>query len=211
MAGILKVDRVQSDSNLAFQVGTANVAYINSTGLNITGGQIIGNGNIYREANGLLYANNGISFPATQVSSSDANTLDDYEEGTWIPTFGGFNGDFSAITYNGRVASYTKIGRVVHVQGQFAWSGVSGGSGVACIKNLPFAPATTNGSSTPCFAEFAGITFGTGATQLSGEIFGSLIYFIATGSGLSSSPSVGVTSISASGYIYFSATYIAAT
>ena len=26
-----------------------------------------------------------ITFPTTQVPSSDANTLDDYEEGTWTP------------------------------------------------------------------------------------------------------------------------------
>ena len=30
----------------------------------------------------------GIAFPATQNASSDANTLDDYEEGTWTPTLG---------------------------------------------------------------------------------------------------------------------------
>jgi hypothetical protein len=30
----------------------------------------------------------GISFPATQSASSDANTLDDYEEGTWTPSVG---------------------------------------------------------------------------------------------------------------------------
>jgi hypothetical protein len=30
---------------------------------------------------------NGITFPATQVASADANTLDDYEEGTWTVTF----------------------------------------------------------------------------------------------------------------------------
>ena len=29
----------------------------------------------------------GITFPATQSASSDANTLDDYEEGTWNPTY----------------------------------------------------------------------------------------------------------------------------
>ena len=28
----------------------------------------------------------GISFPATQSASSDANTLDDYEEGAWTPS-----------------------------------------------------------------------------------------------------------------------------
>jgi hypothetical protein len=30
----------------------------------------------------------GISFPATQSASTNANTLDDYEEGTWTPTIG---------------------------------------------------------------------------------------------------------------------------
>ncbi len=30
----------------------------------------------------------GITFPATQSASSDANTLDDYEEGTWTPSDG---------------------------------------------------------------------------------------------------------------------------
>jgi len=48
----------------------------------------------------------GITFPATQSASSDANTLDDYEEGTWTPTLidNGFN--------NGA----TKIGRCVTIQ-----------------------------------------------------------------------------------------------
>ena len=31
----------------------------------------------------------GITFPATASASSNANTLDDYEEGTWTPTLGG--------------------------------------------------------------------------------------------------------------------------
>ena len=31
----------------------------------------------------------GITFPATQSASSDANTLDDYEEGDWTPSIGG--------------------------------------------------------------------------------------------------------------------------
>lgn len=36
MAGILKCDQVQSDSNLSFQVAGANVAYMDSTGLQMT-------------------------------------------------------------------------------------------------------------------------------------------------------------------------------
>ena len=44
MAGIIKVDRVQSDSNLAFNVGGSNVSFFNSTGVNIVGGEIIAGG-----------------------------------------------------------------------------------------------------------------------------------------------------------------------
>jgi hypothetical protein len=57
----------------------------------------------------------GITFPATQSASSDANTLDDYEEGTWTP------GQGSGLTVVGTFSStgrYTKIGRTVFVSGR---------------------------------------------------------------------------------------------
>src|SRR5262245_1079228 len=41
---------------------------------------IVGNGTAWTAKNGQL------PFPALQNSSADANTLDDYEEGTWTPT-----------------------------------------------------------------------------------------------------------------------------
>ena len=40
MAGILKVDTLQSDSNLALKIATANVAFIDSNGLNVVGGNL---------------------------------------------------------------------------------------------------------------------------------------------------------------------------
>jgi hypothetical protein len=49
----------------------------------------------------------GITFPATQSASTDANTLDDYEEGTWTPSVGG------TATYAQQRGTYTKIGNVV--------------------------------------------------------------------------------------------------
>lgn len=52
----------------------------------------------------------GISFPATQSASSDANTLDDYEEGTWSPVL--FDGTNSVSMGTGY---YTKVGRIVSV------------------------------------------------------------------------------------------------
>ena len=53
-----------------------------------------------------------IAFPATQVASAGANTLDDYEEGTWTPVIGGVGGT-SGQTYANQVGAYIKIGRLV--------------------------------------------------------------------------------------------------
>jgi hypothetical protein len=82
---------------------------------------------------------NGITFPATQVASADANTLDDYEEGTWTPRIGGAGGN-GTLSYSVQQGSYTKIGNMVtcwgHVQ---ASSTVSGGAGNLQIYGLPFA------------------------------------------------------------------------
>jgi hypothetical protein len=50
----------------------------------------------------------GITFPATQNASSDANTLDDYEEGTWTPGFATWTTAPTDV-----IALYTKIGRQV--------------------------------------------------------------------------------------------------
>lgn len=48
-----------------------------------------------------------IKFPAAQNASADANTLDDYEEGTWTPTLTPGSGTFTSASASG---SYTKIG-----------------------------------------------------------------------------------------------------
>jgi hypothetical protein len=40
MAGILKVDQVQSDSNLAFSIAGSNVAFMNATSLQIVGSNV---------------------------------------------------------------------------------------------------------------------------------------------------------------------------
>ena len=56
----------------------------------------------------------GIKFPATQVASSDANTLDDYEEGNYTATITGST-TAGTQTYAGQAGRYTKVGNVVHV------------------------------------------------------------------------------------------------
>jgi hypothetical protein len=54
----------------------------------------------------------GVTFPATQSASSNANTLDDYEEGTWTPVIIGDGGQ-SGQVYTQQDGTYTKIGRQV--------------------------------------------------------------------------------------------------
>lgn len=58
-------------------------------------------------------AGTGIAFPATQLASSNANTLDDYEEGTFTPTITfATPGDLS-VAYSTQLGKYTKVGRRV--------------------------------------------------------------------------------------------------
>jgi len=82
----------------------------------------------------------GITFPATQSASSDANTLDDYEEGTWTPNQG------SGLTVVGTFSSsgaYTKIGNLVYVVGKVSGStSVAATGGDYLTGNLPFTVGT---------------------------------------------------------------------
>jgi hypothetical protein len=89
----------------------------------------------------------GITFPATQSASSNANTLDDYEEGTWTPTFLDVTYTASSTYTAGR---YTKIGRVVTVVGVITTDSLdtSDGSGVI-VGGLPFTIENENVSYTP--------------------------------------------------------------
>ncbi len=78
----------------------------------------------------------GITFPATQSASTDANTLDDYEEGTFTPTIRG-SSTAGTGTYSTQNGTYIKIGRSVTVFGYIRWSAHTG-TGAMQISNLPF-------------------------------------------------------------------------
>jgi hypothetical protein len=87
----------------------------------------------------------GITFPATQSASSDANTLDDYEEGTWTPTLA-FGGSSTGITYVTRTGRYTKIGNYVFATGFVELSNKGSSTGDATFTGLPFSADTLNRS-----------------------------------------------------------------
>ena len=126
-----KVSNAQGGDPL---VAGATVASLTSTGLAVTGAL---------SATGLLdlsAATAGqIKFPATQNASSDPNTLDDWEVGTWAPSQG------AGLTVVGGFSSsgtYLKKGDEVTV-----WGRLTGGTTVAttagtvAFGNLPFAAA----------------------------------------------------------------------
>jgi hypothetical protein len=86
---------------------------------------------------------NGIAFPATQSASADANTLDDYEEGTFTPTLIDPSNNEPS-TYGARVGTYTKIGNQVTIQVYLAVTTVGGTiSGSLSIGNMPFTSSST--------------------------------------------------------------------
>jgi hypothetical protein len=78
----------------------------------------------------------GIAFPADQTTvgaSSDANTLDDYEEGTWTP----IDSSGAGLTFASPSGKYTKIGRQVTAWAALTYPSTADGSNSA-IGGLPF-------------------------------------------------------------------------
>ena len=119
-----------TNSTEAARIDAGNRLLVGLTSANTSGGKI--------------QVSNGITFPATQVAVADANTLDDYEEGTWTPTQG------SGLTVIGTFSSagrYTKVGRIVCLTGY-----VEGSTSVAISANniltagVPFNAVSTDDS-----------------------------------------------------------------
>jgi len=120
------VSYTHASDALKFWTASTERARFNSTGAFVLAGGST-------SANGI-----GITFPATQSASSDANTLDDYEEGTWTPIANNMSVS-GTVTYAG---TYIKIGRLVHVT--MSISIASGGTfsstrNTSYFSGLPFA------------------------------------------------------------------------
>jgi hypothetical protein len=178
--------------SLIVQNGSTEVGRINANGVYVLPGGAVG-------ANGV-----GIAFPAAQSASTDANTLDDYEEGTFTPVVRGSSVAGSG-TYANQVGFYTKVGRLVTVNVWLNWSAHSG-TGFIQFGGLPFLSANTAGN-------YGGISIGyqSGITSAANTVlyglteFGTNIVTVAatpTGGG-----GYGLVSMDAAGEIAFTATY----
>lgn len=121
---------------------------------------------------GNLLKTTNIAFPSTQVTSSDPNVLDDYEEGTFTPTVSGATTPGSP-TLTVQDGFYTKIGNTVRIQGRVVQTSKGGMVGPINFGGLPFSldgTASKRAAVSPAFIN--GIDFGE-TLGLSGFIIGS--------------------------------------
>ncbi len=118
----------------------------------------------------------GITFPATQAPSSNANTLDDYEEGVFTPSFTCGGGSI-AISSAYDTCTYTKVGRVVTVTGQIVVQSISSPSGTLTVGNLPFALASVGDLAGQCRPSMHFYANGSGAPTIS-QYYPAFIAFV---------------------------------
>lgn len=120
---------------------TGSATCTTASALRISGAPASGATNLYAlnvdagvsRFNGAVNLDSGqLKFPASQNASSDVNTLDDYEEGTWTPSLGG------TATYSSRTGTYTKIGRLVILSGVIVVNAIGTGS-TTQVSGIPFA------------------------------------------------------------------------
>jgi len=102
----------------------------------------------------------GLKFPATQVTSTNVNTLDDYEEADFSSTVDlvGISAA-GAATWTTRTATYTKVGDIVHVNMTLTWSAHTG-TGNMRITGLPFAANASGRLAIPIACD--NFTYGSG-------------------------------------------------
>jgi hypothetical protein len=128
----------------------------------------------------------GITFPATQSASSDANTLDDYEEGSFSGVF--LIGSTAQPVGQYQVCKYIKVGKLVHISGIASIGTKTGATGNVYLSGLPFTvDATTDYYGGGCFGIYSNFTIPSGTTIL-GEVqrnSNQILLFYGTGSGVS--------------------------
>jgi hypothetical protein len=144
----------------------------------------------------------GVTFPATQSASSNANTLDDYEEGDWTPTIAG---GYTSVSYASQGGWYTKVGRLANISGRIQFSGTANNTNIQ-IGSLPFNQANVgNGAYGGGGIPYCTVTVITNANSY---ISGSTVDFYTLGTGTQiTSGAVNVTN----GWISFILTLATAT
>ena len=132
------------------------------------GDQTIVNGNLV-----IGTAGKGIDFSADpHTAGMTSELLDDYEEGTFTPTF---SCDTGTVTVDAatRTATYTKIGRQVTVNVSMSVDSVNLPTGTLYVDGLPFAAASNSAVALQAAGFAAGAT-----TTIMGAMIATLNYLL---------------------------------
>jgi hypothetical protein len=89
-------------------------------------------------SSGVTSFNNGIEL-GSGLDATAANTLDDYEEGTWTPVMKDTSDRALSTNTGSSGAIYVKIGRQVTVTGRITTDSVGSAAGQLMLTGLPFA------------------------------------------------------------------------
>tara|TARA_R110002126_G_scaffold29434_2_gene97318 strand:- start:1112 stop:1726 length:615 start_codon:yes stop_codon:yes gene_type:complete len=146
------ITTADATGTLQLQSASTTVATVNAFGIGL--------------GTGVPSSGIGITFPATSSASTDANTLDDYEEGTFSPTVIGTSTAGTA-SYPTQIGAYLKIGKLVYVSTYMIWTSGTG-TGSLQFGNLPFTAV-----SSPTI--YQGLVM-SGVTGLAGNTAGNVLY-----------------------------------
>ena len=114
-----------------------------SSSLDTTGPTFKSNGNL------AFASGKGIDFSATgDASGKTSEILNDYEVGTFTPTFdtSAASGAIGSITYSMQSGHYTKVGDLVYVEGVLRANVTNNSTGTWDIGGLPFTYSNNNGT-----------------------------------------------------------------
>ena len=159
--GILFQDGGSDQSGLYTDSGATGTLYIFSNGtrpisMSVNGAESV---NLDTSNNFKVTAGNvvigtsgkGIDFSVNSAApGATSELLDDYETGTWTPTYTPASGAFGAITYNANTfGRYTKVGNAVFIVGLIITDSfaVGTGTGQGRISGLPFTPSPSASAS----------------------------------------------------------------
>ncbi len=147
---------------------------------------------------GIIHLGVGNIHWATRTPSTDAWTLDDYREGTWVPSLGG------TATYTSQIGRYQKVGNRVHIEGVLAINAIGTGD-VINISGLPFVASQSTAISVGYFNTLNKAVTWVGALVGGGTTTINFYYLTAAATGVVN------TSIFGSGTsIYFAGSYTTA-
>tara|TARA_R110002126_G_scaffold79981_1_gene198407 strand:+ start:1073 stop:1681 length:609 start_codon:yes stop_codon:yes gene_type:complete len=150
--------KLQGDTSGELTISAPAVAGTNTLTLPTTTGTLATTADLpagLDDVGGVARATSGLLFNADTAA---ANTLDDYEEGTFTPTML-FGGASVGVVYNQQLGFYTKVGDIVHCTVRMVLTNKGSSTGNATIGGLPFVNKNTSGNYPTASMRLSSVSF----------------------------------------------------